>query len=95
MKIIVLFSLIFMSIPSHALLPVQQPHDVQEFMQKRDNCDHFRGEEPYDGRRALEIAKNIEKYCKGTDKQLALLKKKYSKNPEALKALSVYEETVE
>ena len=31
-----------------ALAQASRPSDVATFVERRDTCDHFRGEEPYD-----------------------------------------------
>jgi len=80
------------------------PPDVQAFVEQRDICDHFRGE-PYEGpsdgetpaqteRRAFVIASQ-QKYCSGTDKRLAELKRKYRDDSKVLDRLNRYEERIE
>jgi cytochrome c556 len=71
------------------------PADVRAFVAKRDTCDHFRGEEPYDAARRAEIAKALATNCKGTDAQLAHLRKKYRGQRAATKALAGYEARIE
>ena len=71
------------------------PAEVVTFIERRDLCDYFRGEEPYDEERRKFLKKNIIEYCTGTDNQLANLKKKYSGNPVVIDRLSVYEENIE
>jgi hypothetical protein len=65
------------------------------FTTRRDLCDHFRGEEPYDVARAREIAAKVKRYCTGTDRELRRLRKKYAHNPRVLQRLSQYEVSVE
>ena len=79
----------------HAMAESKLPKDVETFVEKRDQCDHFRGEEPYDDARATDLGEMLKKYCKGTDKDLARLRKKYSKNKAAKEALDGYERSVE
>ena len=71
------------------------PSDVVEFKERRDLCDHFRDEPLYDAERAKFLGESAEKYCKGTDKELALLKTKYKNNKKVLRALGIYEEKIE
>ena len=71
------------------------PHDVARFIERRDLCDHFRGEEPYDAERRDFLAKRMREYCTGTDAQLAALKNKYKSRPEVITRLSGYESKVE
>lgn len=71
------------------------PADVARFIEKRDGCDHFRGEEPYDAERRAFLLKNMNKLCKGTDRQLARLKKKYAQQPAIMEKLNDYDEQIE
>jgi hypothetical protein len=71
------------------------PADVVTFQQRRDLCEHFRGEDAYDEERGKFIAEGAKKACTGTDKELALLKTKYSNNEAVLKILTDYEVKIE
>lgn len=71
------------------------PREVVEFVERRDRCDHFRGEEPYDADRAREIAAALTKSCRGTDAELARLKARYAGAPEVVAALAGYEDRIE
>jgi hypothetical protein len=71
------------------------PADVAAFRDQRDQCDHFRGEDPYDAKRAAELAEQLDKFCKGTDARLAGLRKKYAAQPAVLESLKDYEPQVE
>jgi hypothetical protein len=71
------------------------PADVAEFKTRRDLCDHFRGEYPYNEERRKFLEENLTKYCTGTDKELASLNEKYKNNETVLKALAGYEERIE
>jgi hypothetical protein len=71
------------------------PSDVVKFMEDRDICDHWRGEEPYDDERAKAIEEAWQASCPGTDKALALLRAKYKSNQAVLKALAGYEDKIE
>jgi hypothetical protein len=68
---------------------------VSDYTARRDQCDHFRGEEPYNAARAREIAAKVKRYCIGTDRELRRLRKRYAHNPRVLKTLSAYEDTIE
>lgn len=77
------------------------PSDVRAFIDKRDGCDHFRGE-PWDpgddplvkDRREF-ILENINKLCTGTDKQLTELREKYRNNSAVIERLRQYEDNIE
>jgi len=71
------------------------PADVSAFKENRATCDHFRGEEPYDAERAAFINRQLEAHCKGTDKALSMLRKKYAANKTVLNELVDYETTIE
>jgi len=71
------------------------PTDVLKFKERRDLCDHCRGEEPYDKERRKFLEENLKKYCTGTDRELPSLKTKYKNNEAVLKALADYEVKIE
>jgi len=73
------------------------PNDVRQFIAQRDACDHFRGElpEPEEAERMREVTGQIEKRCRGIDRRLRLLKKKYSSDANVKKRLNVYDEQIE
>lgn len=71
------------------------PTDVTRFKERRDLCDHFRGEEPYDEERRIFLEENLKKYCTGTDEDLAALRKKYAGNATVTELLSQYEDRIE
>ncbi|MGQ5524847.1 hypothetical protein ACUHMQ_16510 [Chitinimonas sp. PSY-7] len=73
------------------------PKDVQRFIDKREGCDHFRGEvgENNDKQRQREIQANIKKLCTGTDRQLNTLLKKYQGKPEIIERLNEFEKDIE
>ncbi|HLT32129.1 MAG TPA: hypothetical protein VK013_18965 [Myxococcaceae bacterium] len=71
------------------------PTEVQDFIERREGCDHFRGEEPYDEARAAFIAQELARLCEGTDAELARLKRRNADSPEVLEVLHRFEEQVE
>lgn len=83
-----------------ALANESVPPDVLAFMRDRDTCDHFRGE-PHEGdsaemkKRRNFILKQMDKFCKGTDKRLADLKQKYRDDQRVRQQLNLYEEKIE
>jgi hypothetical protein len=96
-KIIVLIILLFSPVFGNASEQenITPPKEVAAFLEKRDLCDHFRGEPPYDEERRIFIQKNMVELCTGSDQDLANLKTKYRNNPTVLKKLSIYEEDIE
>lgn len=71
------------------------PPAVIAFQKQRDACDHFRGEEPYDKQRAAFLKAQLAKTCKGSDRALAALRKRFANDPGALAALKGYEDRIE
>ena len=72
------------------------PADVSAFVAARAQCDHFREEPADDADRRQEIAAALEASCRGTDARLKALRHKYSKGPEAVRALlDGFEEEIE
>lgn len=71
------------------------PDEVSQFMERRNLCEHFLGEEPYDEERRKFLMKNLKKYCTGTDKELSSVRNKYKNNEAVLNALAGYEDNIE
>jgi len=75
------------------------PQEITDYKDKRDGCEHWRGEPIPDGPegkpRAEEIDRNIKNLCTGMDKQLADFKSKYKDNKDVMSLLSEYEEIIE
>ncbi|WOE75154.1 hypothetical protein [Alterisphingorhabdus coralli] len=71
------------------------PADVRRFIVRRQGCDHFRGEPPYDEQRAEFLAARIEETCTGTDAELAGLRRKYRDDGAIITALSDFEDSIE
>jgi hypothetical protein len=71
------------------------PSDVQAFIEKREECDHWRGEEPYDEARREEINAGTNKTCTGTDAALAAMKRKYESNVAVTKRLADFDSVIE
>ncbi|NHZ40250.1 hypothetical protein [Massilia aquatica] len=80
----------------HAQETARLPKDVVKFMERRDGCDYFRGEvvNVDDRKRLQDIIRKANSLCRGTDKQLAKLRKKYAANAAVIDGLKDYEETV-
>jgi hypothetical protein len=83
------------SFASAAIAQARLPEDVARFIERRDACDHFRGEEAYDAKRREFLEQQTLKLCVGSDKQLAGLKKKYAGNQAVMRKLDEYEHEIE
>ena len=75
--------------------PTPFPQEVTSFMVDRDSCDHFRGEEPYDGERRVFLMESIAELCTGTDAKLAMLRRRYATDPAVIAALRGYQDHIE
>jgi hypothetical protein len=73
------------------------PKDVQNFVLKREGCDHFRGEipDPADAQRMKEVKRELKQLCTGTDKALAQLKRKYSRKRAVIQRLEEFDARIE
>ena len=81
---------------SSASAPVAAlPPAIVAFQKQRDACDHFRSEEPYDKQRVAFLKAQLAKTCKGSDRALAALRKRFAHHPDALAALKDYEGQIE
>ena len=67
------------------------PSNVQRFMVKRADCEHWIGEEGYDAPRKREIERAVRLTCTGVDRELDRLRKTYRRNPRVLAALKDYD----
>lgn len=81
----------------HPMAAAPLPNDVAKFVERREGCDHFRGEIPdsADLDRMIEVNRELKKLCKGTDKKLLQLKQKYAANPTVTARLAKFEPNIE
>jgi hypothetical protein len=91
--IAVVFTLLVVAFTARA--QTQLPLEVSRFIEGRDMCEHFRGEEPYDAERGEFLAQKVSEFCTGTDKKLAALKLKYKANSLVQSKLLQYEVKIE
>ncbi len=77
------------------------PVDVRSFIDRREACDHFRGE-PWDMGEAPDVKQRrefifaqVKRSCRGTDRALSLLRKKYRGNAKITNRLRDYEAVTE
>jgi len=97
MKTLVIVPILLLFSCSSIFAAEKLPNDVRKFIAQRDECDHFRGElpEPEEAERMREVTGQIAKHCRGTDRRLRLLKKKYGSDANVKKRLNVYDEQIE
>lgn len=81
----------------HTMAATPLPEDVIKFVERREGCDHFRGEIPEsnDPARMDEVNRELKKLCKGTDKQLVQLKRRYAANAGLTVLLGGFEPNIE
>jgi len=95
MKVItVAVALLFMQV-GFAAETKALPRDVSAFVERRESCDHWRGEFGYDAERQADIDWSLCRACTGTDAQLARLQKKYRENAVVMEKLSTFEAVIE
>ncbi len=64
------------------------PRDVARYIDRRDGCNHWAGEEGYDAARRAEINKAIDDLrCTALDRDGRVLRRRYRHNPAVLRAL--------
>ena len=97
MKTLVLVPVLLLFSLSPIFAAEKLPNDVRQFIAQRDACDHFRGElpEPEEVERMREVTSQAERRCRGTDRRLRSLKKKYDSDANVKKRLKVYDEQIE
>ncbi|KRD39339.1 MULTISPECIES: hypothetical protein [unclassified Lysobacter] len=71
----------------------EQPHEVRAFLQRYDDCEHWRGEEAPQGdrQRSKEIVQGANRACKGNDRRLTELRRRYQNVPAVAAVLSKLE----
>lgn len=75
--------------------PVDLPQDVAAYIERRNECEHFIGEEPYDEERREYLTRVIRETCTGSNRDLAALRSKYRDRPEVLEALAEFYDLAE
>lgn len=67
---------------------VQLPHDVEALLDRRAQCEHWAGEEPYDGARAREIEAAVQRlHCDSLEADESRIRLRYDRNQLVIKAL--------
>lgn len=71
------------------------PEDVATFIERREACDHFRGEPPFDEEREAFLLRMMKETCTGTDAELARLRRVHAGNAAVIEALAHFEDSIE
>ena len=89
--------LVMALLAASSLLAVAQslPKEVRRYVERREACDHWRGEPPFDKQRQRDINRNVCAACSGADAKLAALKKKYRDDRAVIAALAEFEDRIE
>jgi hypothetical protein len=97
MKKKLLLGVWFVLVTAHVLAQPALPKDVEQFVAKREGCDHFRGEipDPDQKQRMREVNRELKSLCTGTDNALARLKAKYANNAVVMQTLGEFEPQIE
>lgn len=74
-----------------ALAASSLPPAVTRFIERREGCDHWRGEYSEDPVRRRQIERRTRQECTGTDRELDRLRRLYRRNPAVRDALKDYE----
>jgi hypothetical protein len=75
--------------------PAHLPGDVERFIDRRESCEHFMSEEPYDAARAAFLERQARRYCAGSDVELATLKEEYASDPRVTSRLDGFDPDIE
>lgn len=71
-----------------ASVTVPLPHDVETFLDRRAQCEHWAGEEPYDGPRAREIEAAVQRLrCNSLETDEFRIRLRYKRNQLVIKAI--------
>jgi hypothetical protein len=92
-----LFSIYFSTFFLCSCAVQQNFADVDRFVARREICEHYAGEfpDPPNPQRMKEVIDGVNKYCTGTDAELAGLKARYANNPVIINRLNQYEPSIE
>lgn len=89
------FAILCASMSLGAIAAGSLPKDVAQYIERRDVCEHWRGEEGYDKDRQAQINFGQCQSCPGSDVGLARLKTKYRNNKAIISRLQKYESQIE
>lgn len=67
------------------------PPEVRHYIERREGCDHWRGEYSPDPVRSRQIEAGKRKECTGGDRELDRLRRKYRGTPRVVAALNDYD----
>ena len=75
-----------MMISLSSVVAVAAPRDVANYVDRREGCNHWAGEEGYDAARRAEINKAIaDLRCTALDRDEGILRHRYRHNPAVLR----------
>jgi hypothetical protein len=80
---------------STVALAADVPKEMAKFIQRRESCDRWRGEDGYNKKRQADINRAICQACTGTDAELKRLKRKFKNRPDIQARLNNFEPQIE
>lgn len=92
---------VLLLMPATLLAAQKYPPEVARYLERRELCEHFRGEpwpegsSPADKGRREFLVRQFKRYCKGSDAALRELQRKYRNNRSVVERLDKYEPEIE
>ncbi|QEI04407.1 hypothetical protein FXN63_00060 [Pigmentiphaga aceris] len=81
-------SMLAAGLSANAVPAKRFPPEVEKFLNRAEECEHWAGEEPYDKDRRKEIEAALDELrCDSIEAEKQTLQQRYRKNPAVLKAL--------
>jgi hypothetical protein len=80
---------------STVALAADVPKEMTKFIQRRESCDRWRGEDGYNKERQANINRAICQACTGTDTELKRLKRKFKDRPDLQAKLNNFDPQIE
>jgi hypothetical protein len=71
------------------------PKEITKFIERRESCDRWRGEDGYSKERQANINRAVCQTCTGTDAELKRLKRKFKYRPDLQTKLNNFEPQME
>jgi hypothetical protein len=76
-------------------LAADVPKEIVKFIERRESCDRWRGEDGYNKERQANLNRAICQTCTGTDAELKRLKRKFKDRPDLQSKLNNFDPQIE
>ena len=87
-RLVIATPVLFLGAAVPAVAADQLPADVSSYLDRQEQCSHWRGEEPYDRARSNEIVAAITRLrCDKLELEAQRLSERYVRKPAVIKAL--------